>query len=87
MEKNKTTDKERNAYITHRWLKCIKPITNVRRGTGCVVGECYWFEYIHDTDDGRIPDAESFYCKLSDNSHYDEVYITDEELISNFIKI
>lgn len=80
------TDKERNQYVDQHFLECIKPITNVRRGTGCEVGESYWFEYIHDTNDGECPDADAFYRKLSDNNHYDEVFITDEELLNNFIR-
>lgn len=28
-----------------------------------------------------------FFRKLSDNNHYDEVYITDEELVENFAKL
>ncbi len=83
------TDKERRDYVFGTYLKCIKPITNIRKGkTGCEVGQSYWFEYIHDTgDDNEWPDAESFYRKLSDNDHYDEVYITDDELINNFEKV
>lgn len=64
--------------VSGRFLKCIKPITNIRKGSGCVVGRNYWFEYVHN-------DTKSFYRKLSDNNHYDEVYITDEELGNNFI--
>ena len=81
------TDKERFDYVCKCWLECIKPITNVRKGKGCEVGKTYWFEYIHDTgDNNEWPDAEEFYRKLSDNDHYDEVYITDEELLNNFIR-
>ena len=81
------TDKERNKYVDGRFLECIKEINTVRRGSGCVVGEHYWFEYIHDTgDNGEYPNADAFYRKLSDNNHYDEVYITDDELINNFIR-
>ena len=43
-----------------------------------------WFEYVHDTNDGEYPDADAFYRKLSDNNHYDEVFITDDELVNNF---
>lgn len=78
------TDKERQDYVYGKFLECIKPITNVRNGSGCQVGESYWFEYVHDTNDGENPDADAFYRKLSDNDHNDEVYITDEELIVNF---
>ncbi len=78
------TDKERSEYVQCRFLECVKPITNVRKGSGCKIGEHYWFEYIHDTCDGERPDAPSFYRKLSDNNHYDEVYITDDELLNNF---
>ena len=63
----------------------IHPGENVKKGGGCKVGEKYWFEYIHDTgDNNENPNAEAFYCKLSDNNRYDEVYITDRELIENF---
>lgn len=78
------TDKQRNEFVQGKFLKCVKPITNVRKGTGCIVGCHYWFEYIHDTEEGEYPDADAFYRKLSDNNHYDEVYITDYELIHNF---
>lgn len=81
------TEKERKTYLgDQKWFKCIKPITNVRKGTGCEVGKSYWFElcYICDEDDNHT--GEFFYRKLSDNNHYDEVYITDEELINNFVR-
>ena len=78
------TDKERNKYVERRFLKCVKEINTVRRGSGCVVGEHYWFEYIHDTNNGEYPNADAFYRKLSDNNHYDEVFITDDELVNNF---
>jgi hypothetical protein len=83
------TDKERREYVFGVYFKCIKPITNIRKGkTGCEVGKSYWLQYIHDTgDDNEYPDAESFYRKLSNNDHYDEVYITDDELINNFEKV
>ena len=83
------TDKERKDYVLGTYLKCIKPITNIRKGkTGCKVGESYWFEYVHDTgDDNEYPDAEYYYRKLSDNHYNDEVYITDDELINNFEKV
>lgn len=29
------TDQERNQYVDQHFLECIKPITNVRRGTVC----------------------------------------------------
>ena len=45
------TDKERNKYVERRFLECVKEINTVRRGSGCVVGKKYWFEYIHDTND------------------------------------
>lgn len=81
------TDKERDDYVSGSWLKCTKAVTTVRKGSGCEVGQSYWFEYIHDTgDNNEWPDAEAFYRKLSDNNHYDEVYITDEELMNNFVK-
>lgn len=73
------SDKERREFVQGRFLECVKSITNVRKGNGCKVGEHYWFEYIHDTDTNN-----GFYRKLSDNNHYDEVYITDEELVFNF---
>ena len=78
------TDKERNKYVERRFLECVKEINTVRRGSGCVVGEKYWFEYIHDTNNGEYPNADAFYRKLSDNEHYDEVFITDDELVNNF---
>lgn len=78
------TDKERYDAVSGRIFECIKPITNVRKGKGCDVGQTYRFEYIHDTNDGECPDADAFYRKLSDNNHYDEVFITDEELLNNF---
>lgn len=81
----KMTDKERSEYTSGKFLECIKEINTIRKGEGCKVGEYYWFEYVHDTDDGKRPDADAFYRKLSDNNHYDEVYITDKELIENFI--
>lgn len=85
---NNLSDKDRREYVTRCWLKCVKPIDTVRKGSGCVVGESYWFEYVHDTgDNNENPNAESFYRKLSDNTHYDEVYITDLELIENFERI
>lgn len=82
------TDKERRLYVQGVFLKCIKPITNIRRGKcSCHVGQKYWFEYVHDTGDNEeYPNADAFYRKLSDNNHYDEVYITDDELINNFIR-
>ena len=44
------TDKERKDYVLGTYLKCTKPITNIRKGrTGCKVGESYWFEYIYTT--------------------------------------
>ena len=78
------TNKERNKYVSGRFLECVKEINTVRRGSGCVVGEHYWFEYIHDTNDGECPNADAFYRKLSDNNHYDEVCITNDELVNNF---
>ena len=83
------TDKERRLYVERVFLKCIKPINNIRRGKcGCQIGQTYWFEYVHDTGDNcEHPNADAFYRKLSDNYHYDEVFITDEELINNFIRI
>ena len=80
-------DTERQEAVSGKFLKCIKSITNVRKGTGCKIGEHYWFEHVHDTNDGENPDADAFYRKLSDNEHYDEVYITDEELTNNFIEL
>lgn len=82
------TDKELRDYVSHCWFLCKKPVENVKKGEGCKVGEKYWFEYIHDTgDNNENPNAEAFYCKLSDNNRYDEVYITDQELIENFVRI
>lgn len=81
------TDKERNDYVNHCDLECTKDVTTVRKGAGCEEGQIYWFEYVHDTgDDNEHPDADAFYRKLSDNTHYDEVFITDEELKNNFIR-
>ena len=52
------TDKERRLYV-ERALMCIKPIIAVRRGIcGCVAGQIYNFEYIHDTgNDGEYSNA------------------------------
>ena len=72
------TKKEINDYINQKWFKCVKPITNVRKGSGCKVGEHYWFECVYSID------GSHYFRKLSDNNHYDEVYITDEELVDNF---
>lgn len=69
------TNAERSNYVASKFLICLKDITNVKKGSGCLAGQSYWFEY--------IPDG-NFYRKLSDNNHYDEVYITDEELMTNF---
>lgn len=34
------TEKEREAYLgDQKWFECIKPITNVRKGSGCEVGK------------------------------------------------
>ena len=38
----------------------------------------------YHTNDGECLDADAFYRKLSDNDHYDEVFITDDELLNNF---
>lgn len=78
------TDKERADYVSGKFLECTKEINTVRKGKGCEVGEYYRFEYVHDTNDGEQPDADAFYRKLSDNKHYDEVFITDNELLNNF---
>ena len=75
------TNNERNDYVNQRWLECIKSITNVRKGTGCEVGKTYWFECVYCND------GSHFFRKLSDNNHYDEVYITDEELVKNFVRL
>lgn len=66
-------------YVQRTILKCICPITNVRKGSGCEAGQTYWFEYVEDNQEGI-----NFYRKLSDNNHNDEVYITDDELVENF---
>lgn len=81
------TTYQRQEYVQGRWFECIKPITNVRKGTGCEVGKKYWFEIVHIVDDDDNLTGEFFYRKLSDNNHYDEVYITDEELINNFVRL
>lgn len=82
------TEKERSAYLgDQKWFECIKPVTNVRKGTGCEVGKKYWFELCYVCDDDDNHTGEFFYRKLSDNYHYDEVYITDEELVNNFKEI
>lgn len=78
------TDKQRRDYVSGKFFRCIKSVDTVRKGSGCKVGEHYWFEYIHDTNDGEEPNADAFYRKLSDNNHYDEVYISDDELMNNF---
>lgn len=78
------TDKQRRDYVSGKFFRCIKSVDTVRKGSGCNVGEHYWFEYVHDTNDGENPNADAFYRKLSDNNHYDEVYISDDELMNNF---
>ena len=78
------TDKERGDYVFGKFFECIKEIKTIHKGKGCEVGEYYLFEYVHDTNDGEQPDADAFYRKLSDNKHYDEVFITDNELLNNF---
>lgn len=80
------TKKERSEYVSGRWFECIKPINSVRKGSGCEVGEHYWFEVCYVYDENDEPTGEFFYRKLSDNDRYDEVYITDEELVENFIR-
>lgn len=69
------TNEERNDFVSGNFLYCIKDVDTIRKGSGCNQGNKYWFEY--------IPDG-NFYRKLSDNNHYDEVYITDDELLNNF---
>lgn len=82
------TKKERKSYLgDQKWFECIKPVTNVRKGTGCEVGKKYWFELCYVCDDNDNHTGEFFYRKLSDNNHYDEVYITDEELVNSFIRL
>lgn len=78
------TDKERYDAVSGKVFVCVKPITNVRKGSGCEVGWTYWFEYAHDTNDVKNPDADAFYRILSEHNHLSEVYITDEELTNNF---
>lgn len=73
------SNENRIKYVQRTYLKCICPITNVRKGSGCEVGQMYWFEYVEDSQEGV-----SFYRKLSDNNKNDEVYITDDELVENF---
>lgn len=81
------TTYQRQEYVQGKWFECIKPVTTIRKGTGCEVGQKYWFEIVHIVDDDDIPTGEFFYRKLSDNNHYDEVYITDEELVKNFVRL
>ena len=81
------TDKERYEVVSGRVFECIKPITNVRKGSGCDLGYTYWFEYVHDTNHGENPDADAFYRILSEHNHLSEVYITDDELANNFREI
>ena len=81
------TDKERYDAVSGKVFECIKPITNIRNGNGCAVGHTYWFEYVHDTNDGEKPDADAFYRILSEYNYLSEVYITDEELANNFREI
>lgn len=73
------SNENRIKYVQRTILKCICPITNVRKGSGCEAGQTYWFEYVEDNQEGI-----NFYRKLSDNNHNDEVYITDDELVENF---
>ena len=81
------TTYQRQEYVSGRWFECIKPITNVRKGTGCEVGEHYWFEIVHITDDDDNLTGEFFYRKRSDNNRNDEVYMTDEELLTHFVRL
>ena len=82
------TEIERRKYLGQQTIfKCIKPVNTVRKGDVCKVGENYWFELCYVCDDNDNHTGEFFYRKLSDNNHYDEVYITDEEIINNFIKL
>lgn len=78
----KMTHKERNEYVSGKFLECIKEINTVRKGNGCKPGEHYWFEYVYNEQS----DTDGFYRKLSDNNHYDEVIITDKELLENFVE-
>lgn len=73
------SNENRIKYVQRTFLKCRYPITNVRKGSGCEVGQTYWFEYVEDNQEGI-----NFYRKLSNNNHNDEVYITDDELVENF---
>lgn len=81
------TDKERYDAVSGKIFECIKPITNIRKGSGCEVGYTYWFEYVHDTYDSENPDADAFYRILSEHNYLSEVYITDEEFVNNFREI
>lgn len=81
------TYKERYDAVSGRVFVCIKPITNIRKGSGCEVGYTYRFEYVHDTNDGENAEADAFYRVLSEHNHLSEVYITDEELVNNFKEI
>lgn len=86
MTKNMTTY-QRHEYVSGKWFECIKPITNVRKGSGCEVGKKYWFEVVHIVDDDDHPTGEFFYRKRSDNNCNDEVYMTDEELLTYFVRL
>lgn len=76
------THKERNEYVSGKFLECIKEINTIRKGNGCQLGQHYWFEYVYNEQS----DTDGFYRKLSDNNHYDEVIITDKELLENFVE-
>jgi len=74
---------ERTA-LAYTYLECVKEVNTVKCGEGCKVGEIYRFEYVSPHDENEC--FKPFYRKLTDNTHYDEVYITDEELLNNFIE-
>ena len=71
MNRQFLTHKERSKYVEAKFFKCIKDISS------CKAGQYYWFEY-HSGN-------EPYYMKLSDNTHYDKVYLTDDELLNCFI--
>ena len=82
LKKTRMTHKERNEYVSGKFLECIKEINTTRKGNGCQPGQHYWFEYVYNEQS----DTDGFYRKLSDNNHYDEVIITDKELLENFVQ-
>lgn len=80
---------QRQEYVQGRWFECIKPITNVRslNSKGCEVGQKYKFEIVHIVDNDDNLTGDFYYRKLSDNNHYDEIYMTDLELLTHFVRL